>query len=123
MHIKLLLIGLVLIFTCCKISNEPTIEPLLFEKDFCPYIRLFDTYCNGDKEWRNDDQWKKIIEDMLIREGVVPTEIKLGFKKTVNSVGECPCGAITGHYADVLVNDEDKEKLIAIGFKMCEDLK
>jgi hypothetical protein len=111
-----MLIILLLTLTCCESDNNASLDPLLVERSFCPYVRVLDAFCNGDKEYHNDEQWIKVIEAALATEGIEIIEIKLGFRNPVNGVIECPCGAITGHYADVLVAEENREKLMDIGF-------
>ncbi len=118
-----MLTAILLTFTCCESAHEPSLEPLLLDRNFCPYVRILDTYCSGDREYRNDSQWIEAIKDLLVKEGIEVTDIKLGIKQPVNGVVECPCGGITGHYADVLVSEQDREKLINIGFLECKSSK
>ena len=100
-------------------TYAPTIEPLLLEKNFCPYLRLYNAHCTGNSEWRSDAQWQQVIEKMLTEQGVQALEIRLAYQKPVYGYSECPCGEITGHYAEVLVDEQEEEKLTNIGFKKC----
>ncbi len=122
MNYKTVLFCLCIFIGGCE-SPSTGIEPVLLEKDFCPYLRFFDTYCNGSNEWGSDDQWKIVIEDLLREQGVQAREINLYYRRPEKGFSECPCGAISGHYAEVLVDEQDWEKLIAVGFKACEQTK
>ncbi len=119
---KVILIGFLTLMTACE-SPAPGLEPLLLEKDFCPYLRFFDTYCNGSTEWRSDEQWKAVIENLLSEQSVQAKEINVYYRQPQKGSSDCPCGAITGHYAEVLVEEQDQEKVTAIGFKKCGEAK